>query len=278
MNSVVFKAAIKKIQINRLKNESLTFIGLFFYGIFFLGQEKKAICKEIVDKLHPVVYPNGMIRVGSQGDGGYVIPSDGLSVDALFSPGVGDNSDFELVFAEQGMPCFLADYSVDGPAKHHEHFHFTKRFLSDRNSDNTITMNEWLSNSNIQGDNLFLSMDIEGAEFGILEEMPETILRRFRFITLELHDLSRVRSLKGLVQVHSLLNQITKSHKVVHIHGNNFSFYFKMKKSRLANVLELTLARNDSFGGVFQRSPKGQYKSPLDLPNDSHSKDFILEI
>ena len=41
------------------------------------------------------------LRIGPKGDGGYVLLNDGLEgIDVLYSYGVNDNSDFELMFCE----------------------------------------------------------------------------------------------------------------------------------------------------------------------------------
>ena len=56
-----------------------------------------------------------LIRIGSLNDGGYLLPDDLSGVAACFSPGVAKVADFENQITEKGIPCFLADYSVDKP-------------------------------------------------------------------------------------------------------------------------------------------------------------------
>lgn len=76
-----------------------------------------------------------LIRVGGNGDGGYLIPDDLEGIESCFSPGVSEIANFELELAEIGIACYLADYSVDGPPVKHELFDFEKKFLGQGESD-----------------------------------------------------------------------------------------------------------------------------------------------
>jgi hypothetical protein len=220
----------------------------------------------------PHEYPLGLMRVGSSNDGGYLIAKDSFMVSGLLSPGVGDNSDFELAFAELGIPCFLADNSVDGPPIEHKNFHFIKKHLSYRSSEETISIEDWLLLNEINGDNLFLSMDIEGSEYEVLMGTPKETLKRFRFMTIELHELHKIRSKKNLKRLSEFLGVITENHMVVHIHPNNYSAFFSINGTRLASVVELTLVRLDhqTIEEVFPF--KTTLENKLDAPCDPFSK------
>ena len=58
-----------------------------------------------------------MKRVGSDGDGGYLVPDDLENINYLFSPGVGCKQDFDHECADKGMKVCMVDASVDGPIK-----------------------------------------------------------------------------------------------------------------------------------------------------------------
>ena len=77
----------------------------------------------------PVATEHQLVRIGGSADGGYLVPDDLAGISALFSPGVADTADFESVFAARGVPCFLADYSVDAPPVSSPLFHFEKKYL-----------------------------------------------------------------------------------------------------------------------------------------------------
>jgi hypothetical protein len=83
-------------------------------GISVATQTEKTAVQDFVAQLHPLTTEHPLIRLGSGGDGGYLIPDDLEDVTACFSPGVGDRATFETSLIERGIPCFLADGSVDG--------------------------------------------------------------------------------------------------------------------------------------------------------------------
>lgn len=68
-------------------------------------------------------------RVGPARDGGYLLPDDLEGIVACISPGVDVETGFDLEIAELGIPVFMADASVEGPAIEHANFHFQPMFI-----------------------------------------------------------------------------------------------------------------------------------------------------
>lgn len=62
---------------------------------------------------HPLATGHPLIRLGSQGDGCYLVLEDLESIAAYFSPGVDDRASFESSLIQRGIPCYLDDGSVD---------------------------------------------------------------------------------------------------------------------------------------------------------------------
>ena len=67
---------------------------------------------------------------------------------------------------------------------------------------------------------MVLKMDVEGAEWDVLDLLSEDILRKFDQIVMELHGLLDVRNAKKILRG---LEKLSRSHEVIHIHGNNLS-------------------------------------------------------
>src|SRR5205823_127248 len=82
-------------------------------GISAAMQTDRTAVRDLVALLHPLATEHSLIRLGDRGDGGYLVPDDLESVEACFSPGVDDRASFETSLIERGIPCFLADASVD---------------------------------------------------------------------------------------------------------------------------------------------------------------------
>jgi hypothetical protein len=66
----------------------------------------------------------------------------------------------------------------------------------------------------MNGDNIFLKMDIEGCEYDWIHSMTKNDMEKISQIVIEFHwpfDFYRMNALK----------KINETHYVVHVHGNN---------------------------------------------------------
>ncbi len=66
----------------------------------------------LIEKLYPCNVGFELIRLGPNTDGGYLVPDDLEEIEACFSPGVDQVSEFEADCFKKGMKLFLADKSV----------------------------------------------------------------------------------------------------------------------------------------------------------------------
>lgn len=184
-----------------------------------------------------------LVRVGGNGDGGYWMPQNLEGIHAVFSPGVGGLSEFELLFAERDVPCFMIDASVEGPARHHPNFHFQRLWLANETRPGqTISLEDWVQASAPEGD-LILQIDIEGDEYPVLLTASDALLSRFRIIALELHNVTAITSRAGLQLVDSLINRLLTTHEIAHSNKNDTCRQITVRGLRVPNCLELTLLR-----------------------------------
>ena len=51
--------------------------------------------KDFLQAVYPLVTEHPLIRIGSPGDGGYLVPNDLEGISTCFSPGVSETADFE---------------------------------------------------------------------------------------------------------------------------------------------------------------------------------------
>lgn len=233
----------------RATNSIRSLYGLLLFGLIIRinGKLNSAHIDRLTKCFTIYEWNDGFSRVGSQFDGGYLVPRNWKNVDALFSPGVGHNSDFELEFANQSITCFLLDGSVNGPPINHPNFNFQKMFLGGSEGSDSTTLENWLIRSGIQGDNLFLSMDIEGSEYEVLLSVDDDTLSRFKYITIELHKVHTFLDGQDGLKIIEALEKLTKRHRVVNFHGNNFTPLFRIGQLVMPQAVELTLVREDQF-------------------------------
>lgn len=215
--------------------------------------------------LHPV--EANLIRVGAPGDGGYLLPDALDGIEACFSPGVGDCSDFELACAERGMSVFLADATVDGPAVDHPNFRFIPKYVGGYSDETTISLDDWVRSSGVGDGDLLLQMDIEGGEYASLLAASPALLRRFRVMAIEFHFFGQLAEDPFFALAASMFAKLLESHVVVHAHPNSYSDLVEVAGVVTPQVVELTFVRRDHDLGAGYAT---QFPHRLDVENASN--------
>jgi hypothetical protein len=220
---------------------------------------------DLITSIRPVVTNFKLIRIGALGDGGYLIPDDLVGIKYAFSPGVSSKVSFESELASRGIKCFLADYSVSHPAQISQDIEFLKKYVGICDSEIYIKMESWLNQSVGEGDSdCILQMDIEGAEYENLLNVPDDILDRFRILVIEFHFLELIGSYFGFKMISTVFNRLTEKYDVVHIHPNNCSNPVKVSGVKIHPVVEMTFLKKDR---ATQRTPSTSQRNPLDQDN-----------
>lgn len=202
--------------------------------------------QSLLSKLHPLSTDKGLIRLGPNDDGGYLVPNDLVGIQACFSPGVSFVSGFEKDCAELGMQVFLADKSVDQPMDEHELFHFTKKFIGATSNDDFMTLDNWVSSSLTDtNSDLLLQIDIEGFEYEVFLSTSDALMQRFRVIVIEFHLLDLLWSKPFFNMAKPAIEKLLQTHTCVHIHPNNGWGTLKKEGIDIPRVMEFTFLRND---------------------------------
>lgn len=229
---------------------------------------KRAGVSEILGLIRPLATELPLVRVGGDGDGGYLLPKDWDGLAGVISPGVGEVSEFETFFSTLGVPCFLFDASVPEPEGLPGNILFTSQFIGETASENSITLEEALHFAPEEGD-LLLQMDIEGDEWNVLQSLQAKSLRRFRTLVIEFHDFDTLLfSSRGIQLVRRVLEKLLSDFYPVHVHINNCcgstTFVGQKGPSKLPRVVEVTLHRKDRVSNVEHYAV---LPSDLDSPN-----------
>jgi len=242
----------------------------------FLSNFNKNDLKELgefLKSLTPVKTEFDLVRIGSKNDGGYLIPNDFNDLKFCFSPGVSVNSDFEKhLYDEYKIKSFLCDFSVDKPSIDCEGFVFSKKFLGSKNDKIFFTLKNWLQKSEYKGE-LLLQMDIEGFEYPVLIKEDLELIKNFRILVIEFHDLDRLFTRFGFNIITSVFHKLLDDYYIVHIHPNNLSYVFKKGDIKIPQVMELTFLRKDR---VKINSKYEDFPHYLDAKNNNEIKDVIL--
>ncbi|MFN0125164.1 MAG: FkbM family methyltransferase [Verrucomicrobiales bacterium] len=225
--------------------------------------------RRLLRSLRPRQPSQDLIRLGPADDGGYLVPDDLAGIDACFSPGVSSVSGFEKDCADRGMPVFLADRSVEGPAESHPRFHFTKKFVGATTNEAFMTLDDWVNTSmpGSQSD-LLLQMDIEGFEYEVILAASDALMRRFRIIVAEFHQIDQLWSRPIFRLAGRAIEKLLQTHACVHIHPNNCCGSLRQRGLDIPRVMEFTFVRHDRLA----RDPgyRTVFPHPLDCDNTSN--------
>ncbi len=229
--------------------------------------------RSLLDALSPIVCEHALVRFGPNRDGGYLLPDDLAGIAACFSPGVNCASGFEWDCAERGMQVYMADKSVDQPAKQHPQFHFQKKFIGATTNTDFVTLDHWVSGSLSSGeDDLLLQMDIEGYEYEALLAASDELLRRFRILVIEFHHLHQLYNKFFFGLASRAFFKILQTHTCVHIHPNNCSHPVRVGEFEFPRAMEFTFLRTDR---VKEMRPATSFPHPLDCDN-THNPSLVL--
>lgn len=212
-------------------------------------------------------------RVGRAFDGGYVMIDAFDGVEAAYSLGINDDVSWDLDMALRGIDIFQYDHTIDGLPVENPHFHWQKLGIAPSSSGEMRSINDLVeANKHSGSSNLILKCDIECHEWDVLRDLPNEILSKFSQIVLELHDVCRLGKQDDDGARRAIAN-LTASHNVVHVHGNNFAGFGVVGGICLPNVIELTLLRKDM--GEFVPS-KLIFPTAMDMPCHSRAADLYL--
>lgn len=236
-------------------------------------RDHRAVVEDIAS-LHPLDSGHPLVRVGGDGDGGYLLPDDLDGVVACFSPGVGESSSFELDLDRRGIACFLADASVDGPPPAARHLDFERAFLGTCDGPALTTLESWMARhpASLSGD-CVLQMDIEGSEYGVLLTTPREVLRRFRIIAIELHHVEQlVHPVAGPLMA-AAFRRLAEDFVPVHLHANNTGRALRIGPVIYPRLLEVTWIRRDRCRRMLPLAPG---RHPLERDNCPSKPSFEL--
>lgn len=221
--------------------------------------------EKAVRKIAPKSCGIPLIRIGPDGDGGYLMPDDLGGIAACFSPGTNNYKGFEDRLArDYGIKSFMCDRSSDvekfrTPLIDGMQF-FEKKWLDVERSDDALDIDEWVRDSAPGDSDLILQMDIEGAEYRNLLHASAATLSRFRIVALEIHGLGLLSTAEFLNGVFDpVLDRLGNLFGCVHAHPNNCCGETDFGGDVVVpNVLELTFLRKDRFKAT---------PLPLELPH-----------
>lgn len=246
-------------------------------GLFFDKPASARDVRTFLDHFKSLLVGVELIRIGGSGDGGYLVPDDIDGVRHCFSPGVDVKATFEHELAERyDIRSFMADASVDQPPVEGAHFDFDRKFLGSRNDETFVTLSSWIDQKVAADDReMILQIDIEGAEYEVFVETPMDVLKRFRMLIVEFHDLERLFDQKLLPLINAVFAKLGREFSIAHVHPNNCRGVVSRDGVAVPRVIEVSFIRNDRVARIANNRAVS-LPHPLDEPCCPDRPDVVM--
>jgi hypothetical protein len=229
----------------------------------------------VARRLHPFSLAGGVkIRAGGEADGGYVMLDDPGAAGPAYSYGIGADVSWDLAMAERGLIVHQYDHTVAGPPSAHENFRFNRLGLAPDPVEGFVSLGSALeANGDADRDDMILKIDIEGAEWAILEQADSALLGRFRQILIEYHGLTWLPDPTRIALLDGVLEKLNRTHAVHHLHPCNFGNTGSVAGILVPDVIEVSYARRD-LGEIAESDEI--FPTPLDRPCNPAQPEIAL--
>lgn len=214
------------------------------------------------------------IRVGNAGDGGYVMLDEFDKCRVAYSLGIGGDVSWDIAVAEHGLIIHQYDHTVSAAPSSHDNFRFNKRGIAASDSPDFVSLSKAIAaNGDQHNRDMILKMDIEFAEWPVLDSIDPTVLAQFRQIVIEIHGLGRLREQNFRSTAERALAKLCANHAVFHVHANNWGNYEMIENVPVPDVLELSYIRRDIRPLVASIET---FPTSLDVPCHPDRPDIVL--
>lgn len=216
---------------------------------------------------------NNKIHLGSKNDGGYIIADLDEKYDCYISAGISNEESFSRDFLNKYKLNKFDCYGFDGTVDKYPHEYTTNIFFIKNNintyNDNNNTDLIYLIN---KYNNIFLKMDIEGAEYNWLLHISEEQLHKFKQIVIEFHGINDDTWLCKHSDKVKCFEKLSKTHYIVHAHGNNYANV----TNNIPDVIELTYINKTYFSNIPELNTDYLPITHIDNPNRYDKPDIDL--
>ncbi|CAO4144770.1 hypothetical protein LPLAFNJD_LOCUS1775 [Methylorubrum aminovorans] len=215
------------------------------------------------------------VRIGPQRDGAYILAGIMKPCQPVVSFGIGTVYTFDEEVAQRGHDVYMFDHTIGMLNLSNKKMHFYPHGVgpNDIPEQNIFSIKTYLDRHAPQAQDIILKMDVEGAEWDVLEHIDDDTLQRFSQVTMEVHDLDRLDNDYFRRRFVKVMRKLNENFTIFHVHGNNYVDLKIISGFPICPVLELSFVRTSL---VHRTASRTYYPSSLDLPNLEIKPDHLL--
>jgi hypothetical protein len=215
------------------------------------------------------------LRIGAEGDGGYVLPRCAERSNLVLSIGIGNEASFDDELAERGARVLQFDHTIERSPSRHGRIGFHRKGWGSRDEGPLISLASMIRMFDWQGArHPILKFDTEGAEWDCLFDAATEDLQRFEILTGEFHDFQNLVNRDYYDRAFAVFSKLAATHHVVHLHANNAGGLVMIGGVPFPRLLELTYLRKDV--ALFSGHSAEPIPGPLDRPNVAQLPEIYL--
>lgn len=230
--------------------------------------------------LSPTACGANLLRVGGEGDGGYVVAD--LEYVGAVSAGTGAEVEFDWAMASRGSRVLQIDNVRPAALRQSDRVVFEQATVGTslqatldarrlESADELLSL--WQSHFGDRTGNMLLKMDIEGSEWSCLAASRQ--MAAWSMIVLEFHGLWRLAEESHARLMLSVLELLTETHTPVFTHGNNCCGFSVIGGVPIPNIIEVSWLRR-SLAGEPVSGPDVPTQQSLASPNLAGLADLWL--
>lgn len=229
---------------------------------------------EYLELLKVYEYEN-KLRLGNKNDGGYVIADANINYDCYISAGVSFEESFSRDFIKKYKMNKTNSFAFDGtiskyPYEYTTDITFINKNIGTENNDETTNLTKLFDKYN----NIFVKMDIEGCEYQWIQFMSLEYMSKIAQMVIEIHGVNDDSWNTKHIDKVKCYDKLTKTHYLIHAHGNNYSFY----QNHIPATLELTYLNKRFFKTHPILNTRSLPQRGLDSPKHPMIPDMELNI
>lgn len=233
---------------------------------------------ELLGLLRPLhMASDHKVRVGGDGDGGYVMPSLARRSNLVLSIGIGSATQvgFDSELADLGAQVLQFDHTIPGQPVAHENFRFFSLGWGARDDGPLRTLKSMMALADWgAARHPILKFDVEGAEWDALAVTDSSDIARFDLLAGEFHGFHALASRPVYTHLRGVIEKLCRTHVPVHLHANNATGIRVVLGVPVPPLLEITFVRRGVV--VTAGHSTEPIPGPLDRPNRAGQPDLCL--